>query len=57
MNIRHLRYFVTLAREAHFGRASAACHVTQPTLSEAVRQLERELAVPLIDRTGSALAD
>ena len=52
MNIRHLRYFVTLAREGHFGRASLACHVTQPTLSEAVRQLERELAVQLIDRKG-----
>lgn len=52
MNIRHLRYFVTLAREQHYGRAAAACHVTQPTLSEAVRQLERELAVPLIDRNG-----
>lgn len=52
MNIRHLRYFVTLAREGHFGRASLACHVTQPTLSEAVRQLERELSVQLIDRKG-----
>lgn len=52
MNIRHLRYFVTLAREGHYGRAATACHVTQPTLSEAIRQLERELAVPLIDREG-----
>ncbi len=53
MNIRHLQYFVTLARERHHGRAAASCCVTQPTLSEAVRQLERELAVPLIDRNGS----
>jgi DNA-binding transcriptional LysR family regulator len=52
MNIRHLRYFVTLARERHHGRAAAACNVTQPTLSEAIRQLERELAVPLIYRNG-----
>lgn len=52
MNIRHLRYFVTLARERHHSRAAAACHVTQPTLSEAIRQLERELGVPLIDRNG-----
>jgi DNA-binding transcriptional LysR family regulator len=52
MNIRHLRYFVALAREHHHGRAAAACNVTQPTLSEAIRQLERELAVPLIYRNG-----
>jgi DNA-binding transcriptional LysR family regulator len=52
MNVRHLRYFVALAHEGHFGRASAKCNVTQPTLSEAVRQLERELAVALIDRKG-----
>src|SRR5215475_15007375 len=52
MNLRHLRFFVTLAREQHHGRAAAACHVTQPTLSEAIRQLERELDVPLVDRNG-----
>src|SRR5262245_48267379 len=52
MNLRHLRFFVTLAREGHHGRAAAACRVTQPTLSEAIRQLERELSVPLIDRNG-----
>jgi DNA-binding transcriptional LysR family regulator len=52
MNIRHLRFFVALAREGHYGRAAAACHVTQPTLSEAVRQLEQELNVPLMDRNG-----
>ena len=52
MNIRHLRFFVALAREGHHGRAAAACNVTQPTLSEAIRQLERELEVPLIDRNG-----
>jgi len=53
MNIRHLRFFVALAREGHHGRAAAACNVTQPTLSEAIRHLERELGVPLIDRAGS----
>jgi DNA-binding transcriptional LysR family regulator len=52
MNIRHLRYFVALAREGHHGRAAAACQVTQPTLSEAVRQLEAELGVPLVERGG-----
>jgi DNA-binding transcriptional LysR family regulator len=52
MNIRHLRFFVALSRERHYGRAAASCNVTQPTLSEAIRQLEHELAVPLIDRNG-----
>lgn len=52
MNLRHLRYFVALARERNHARAAAACNVTQPTLSEAVRQLEHELSVPLIDRNG-----
>lgn len=52
MNIRHLRYFAALARERNHARAAAACNVTQPTLSEAVRQLEHELSVPLIDRKG-----
>jgi DNA-binding transcriptional LysR family regulator len=52
MNIRHLRFFVALSREGHYGRAAASCNVTQPTLSDAIRQLERELAVPLIDRNG-----
>jgi DNA-binding transcriptional LysR family regulator len=52
MNLRHLKYFVALAREGNHARAAAACHVTQPTLSEAIRQLEHELSVPLIDRNG-----
>jgi DNA-binding transcriptional LysR family regulator len=52
MNIRHLRFFVALAREGHHGRAAASCNVTQPTLSEAIRQLERELGVPLVLRSG-----
>ena len=52
MNIRHLRYFAALAREGNHARAAAVCNVTQPTLSEAVRQLERDLSVPLIDRSG-----
>jgi DNA-binding transcriptional LysR family regulator len=52
MNLRHLRYFVTLARERHHARAAAICNVTQPTLSEAIRDLERTLSVPLINRNG-----
>lgn len=50
MQLRHLRYFVALGREAHFGRAAETCHVTQSTLSAAIRQLESEIGVPLIER-------
>ena len=47
---RQLEYLVALDRERHFGRAAAACHVSQPALSEAIRSLERELGVPLVVR-------
>ncbi|TLF70540.1 LysR family transcriptional regulator [Nocardia asteroides NBRC 15531] len=47
---RQLEYFVALARERHFARAAAACYVSQPALSEAIRKLERELGVPLVQR-------
>lgn len=45
-----LEYFVALAREAHFGRAAAACFVSPSTLSESLRKLEVELGVPLVRR-------
>lgn len=51
MNLRHLRYFVILAREGHFGRAARASNVTQPTLSAAIRQLETEFRAPLVYRS------
>lgn len=50
MLIRHLRFFVTLAQEQHFGRAAERCNVTQPTLSHAIRKLEEELNLGLIVR-------
>src|SRR4051794_41888015 len=50
MFARQLEYLVALDRERHFGRAAAACHVSQPALSEAIRSLERELGVPLVVR-------
>ena len=50
MILRHLEYLVALAREAHFGRAAAACGVTQPTLSSAIRELEAELDVLIVER-------
>jgi len=45
-----LEMFIALARERHFGRAAAACRVTQPTLSSAIRQLEEHLGVQLVFR-------
>jgi len=50
MDIRHLQYLAALAREKHFTRAAQACHVTQPTLSGRIRQLEQELGVPIVER-------
>ncbi|MFE4455916.1 LysR family transcriptional regulator [Nocardia tengchongensis] len=51
MLFRQLEYFVALARERHFARAAAACYVSQPALSEAIRKLEQELKVPLVQRS------
>ena len=50
MVLRQLEYLVALAREKHFGRAAQACHVAQPTLSAAIRQLEEDLGAPIIER-------
>ncbi|VFU07162.1 LysR family transcriptional regulator [Methylocella tundrae] len=50
MLVRHLSYFVTLARERHFARAAEVCHIAQPTLSAAIRTLEEDLDVRLVVR-------
>ena len=50
MVLRQFEYLVALAREKHFGRAADACHVTQPTLSAAIRQLEEDLGAPIVER-------
>lgn len=50
MLVRQLVYLAALARERHFARAAAACNITQPALSTAIKQLEEELGVPLVDR-------
>lgn len=50
MIIRQLIYLDALAREKHFRRAAEACHVSQPTLSAAIHQLEEELGVMIVER-------
>ena len=45
-----LEFLLALAREKHFGRAAAACGVSQPTLSSSIRQLENVLGMPLVER-------
>jgi DNA-binding transcriptional LysR family regulator len=50
MILRQLEYLVALARERHFGRAAQSCGVTQPTLSAAIRELESDLDVLIVER-------
>lgn len=51
MTLTELRYLVNLAETGHFGKASEACHVSQPTLSIALKKLEEKLGVTLIERS------
>ena len=50
MDIKQLKYLIALDRTRHFGQAAAACHITQPTLSMRIRNLEEELNLTLIQR-------
>ncbi len=50
ITLRQLRYFGTLARHSHFGRAAAACAISQPALSMQIKELEEALGAVLIER-------
>jgi LysR family hydrogen peroxide-inducible transcriptional activator len=50
MNLRQLRYFDALARHSHFGRAAAACAISQPALSMQIKELEETLGTVLMER-------
>ena len=56
MTLTELKYIVAVAREKHFGRAADACFVSQPTLSVAIKKLEEELEVKIVERNANEVS-
>lgn len=55
MDIRHLRYFLMVAREGNIGRAAARLHISQPPLTRQIQQLEQEIGAALLTRSGKGV--
>ena len=55
MLLRHIRYLLAVAEHRNFTRAAEALHVSQPTLSQQIKQLEESLGAPLLDRSGRSI--
>lgn len=56
ITLRQLRYFRALVRHRHFGKAAAECAVTQPALSQQIREMELALGAQLVERRPSGIA-
>ncbi len=50
LTLKHLRYFDSLARNKHFGRAAQCCRISQPALSMQIKELEAKMGAPLVER-------
>lgn len=56
MNLRDLKYLITVAETEHFGHAAAQCYISQPTLSGQIKKLEQELGVTIFERTNRSVS-
>ena len=56
MLLRHIRYLLAVAEHRNFTRAAESLHVSQPTLSQQIKQLEESLGAPLLDRSGRSVS-